>query len=106
MRQGNGTRPGSTGEGDWVLVYDSSIDNQHKVAQKFARRWFGPHTVTSANDNGTYHLAELDGTRLAVPVGGKWIKTFKKRNEDESELVSESDDADRFGPGEESEGGK
>ena len=46
--------------------------------RKFARRWFGPYAVTSANDNNTYHLVELDGTRIAVPVAGKRIKAFKK----------------------------
>ena len=43
-------RPKKIEEGDWVLVYDSSLDNQHRAMQKFARR--------------TYHLAELDETRM------------------------------------------
>ena len=30
------------------------------------------------NDNATYHLAELDRTRIVVPVAGKWTKAFKK----------------------------
>ena len=84
-------------EGDWVLVYDSNLDNQHKAARKFARRWFGPYVVTSANDNGTYHLAELDGTQLTVPVVGKQMKAFKKRHEDEPDLGSEEEDDERFG---------
>ena len=70
-------------EGDWVLVYNSNLDNQHKATRKFARRWFGPYTVTSANDNSTYHLAELDGMQIAVPIAGKRIKAFRKRHEDE-----------------------
>ena len=65
-----------------MLVYYSSLDNKHKATRKFAKRWFGPYTVTSANDN-TYHLAELDGTRFTVPVAGKWVKAFKKRHKDE-----------------------
>jgi hypothetical protein len=60
-------RPKKMEEGDWVLVYDSSLENQHKATWKFARRWFGPYVVTSVNDNGTYRLVELDGTRIAVP---------------------------------------
>ena len=32
-------------EGDWVLVYDSSLDNQYSTARKFAKRWFGPYMV-------------------------------------------------------------
>ena len=69
-----------------MLVYDNSLDNQHRATRKFARRWFGPYAVQSANDNGTYHLAELDGTRMAIPVAGKRIKAFKKRNDDEPDL--------------------
>mgnify|MGYP000252851997 FL=1 len=86
------------------MVFNSNLDNQHKAVRKFARRWFGPYTVVSANGNGTYHLAELDGTRLAVPVAGKRVKAFKKRFEDEPdpEGVDESDDDGRSGPGEES----
>jgi hypothetical protein len=79
-------RPKRIEEGDWVLVYDSSLDNQHKSTRKFARRWFGPYVVTSVDDNGTYHLAELDGTRIAVPVAGKRVKAFKKRHDDEPDL--------------------
>jgi hypothetical protein len=79
-------RPKKIEEGDWVLVYDSSLDNQHKATRKFARRWFGPYVVTSVNDNGTYHLAELDGTRIAVPVAGKRVKAFKKRHDNEPDL--------------------
>ena len=58
-------------------MYDNNLDNQHRAMRKFARRRFGPYVVTSANDNGTYHLAELDGMWMAVPVAGKRIKAFK-----------------------------
>ena len=65
-------RPRKIEEGDWVMiVYDSSLYNQHSLMRKFAKRWFGPYMVTSANDNATYHLAELDGTRLTVPIVGR-----------------------------------
>jgi hypothetical protein len=90
-------RPKKIEEGDSVLVYDSSLDNQHKATRKFARRWFGPYPVTSANDNRTYHLAELDGSRMAVPVAEKRVKAFKKRHEDEPVLESVDSNDDRFG---------
>ena len=32
-------RPKKIEEGDWVLVYDNNLDNQHKTTRKFARRW-------------------------------------------------------------------
>ena len=70
-------------EGDWVLVYKSSLDNQHRSTRKVAKWWFGPYMVTSANDNALYHLVELDGTRVATPVARKRIKAFKKRHEAE-----------------------
>ena len=38
-------RPKKIEEGDWVLVYDSSLDNQQRATRKFARRWFGPYMV-------------------------------------------------------------
>ena len=76
-----------------MLVYDSSLDNQHRATRKFASRWFGPYVVTGANDNGKYHLAELDGTRMAIPVAGKRIKEFKKRHDGVPELGGmDSDD--------------
>ena len=68
-----------------VLPYHDSLDNQHKAMRKFARRWFGPYVVTSVNDNGTYHLAKLDGTRVAGKKG-KRVKAFKKQNEGEPDL--------------------
>lgn len=66
-------------EGDWVLVFDSSLEHQHSTLRKFARRWFGPYVVTKVHENATYSLRELDGTPLRVPVAGKRIKAFRRR---------------------------
>jgi hypothetical protein len=66
-------------EGDWVLVYDSSLDHQHSAIRKFSRRWFGPYVVIKMHDNATYALRELDGTRLKVPIAGKRVKAFRRR---------------------------
>lgn len=74
-------RPRKIEEGDWVLVYDSSLDHQHSSLRKFARRWFGPYVVWKTYDNGTYRLKELDGTMLQNPVAGKRVKIFKKRHD-------------------------
>ena len=52
--------------------------------------WFRPYVVIQVNNNTTYHLAELDGTRILIPVAGKWIKAFKKRHEAEPNM--ETDD--------------
>ena len=86
-------RPRKVKEGNWVRVYDSSLDNQHRSTQKFVRRWLGPYVVMSANDNTTYHLPELEGTRIAVPVARKRIKVFKKQDEVQPDPELEGEDA-------------
>ena len=65
-------RPKKIEEGDWVLVYNSNLDNQHKATLKFTRRWFKPYVVTGVNDNAMYHLTELDGMRIAIPITREW----------------------------------
>ncbi len=67
-------------EGDWVLVFDSTLEHQHSTVRKFARRWFGPYVVVKVHDNGTYSLRELDGTHFKTPVAGKRVKAFKRRD--------------------------
>ena len=84
-------RPKKIEEGNWVLVYDNSLDNQHRLTQKFARWWFRSYVVMSANSNTIYHLADLDGMKIEVPVAGKRIKA--KRHE--AELDSEIDDREK-----------
>ena len=78
-------------EGDWVFVYDSSLDNQHSTARKFSQRWFGPYVVKKVEDNATYRLAELDGAPLAIPIVGKRIKVFKRRDRVEIEFKALDD---------------
>ena len=72
-------RPTAIEDGDWVLVYDSSLDNQYTALRKLVKRWFGPYIVMHVFDNATYQLCELDGTQLKVPIAGKRVKLFKKR---------------------------
>jgi len=68
-------------KGDWVLVFDSTLEHQHSTVRKFARRWFGPYVVEKVNDNATYLLRELDGTMFKIPIAGKRIKVFRRRAE-------------------------
>ena len=77
------------------MVYDNSLDNQHSTTRKFARRWFRTYVVTSANDNATYHLVELDGSRLVVPIPGKRVKIFKKRQDKDLDLGHLDDEHNR-----------
>jgi hypothetical protein len=60
--------------------------------------------LTTVNGNGTYHLAELDGTKIVVPVAGKRIKAFKKRHEDSPDLRSEESNNGKDGTGGDLEG--
>jgi hypothetical protein len=55
------------------------LDNQHSAVQKFSRRWFGPYIIPKVEDNATYCLIELDGTPLALPIAGKRVKTFRRK---------------------------
>jgi hypothetical protein len=61
-------------------VFDSSLEHQHSTVRKFARRWFGPYVVEMVNDNATYLLRELDGTLFKIPIAGKRIKVFRRRD--------------------------
>jgi hypothetical protein len=86
-------------EGDWVLVFDSSLENQHSTVRKFARRWFGPYVVIKVHSNGTYSLRELDGIFLRIPIAGKRVKVFKRRdgrfyNEELAELLDPNSQTD------------
>ena len=50
--------------------------------------------VTSANDNAMYHLADLEETKVTMPVAGKRIKAFKKRHREEPDPEIEAGSAD------------
>ena len=72
-------------------VYDNSLDNQYSTARKFTKRWFGPYMVKKIESNATYFLAELDRTRLALPIAGKRIKIFKRRETPNLEIKALDD---------------
>ncbi|KAL2631086.1 hypothetical protein R1flu_015772 [Riccia fluitans] len=67
-------RPKPIHEGDWVLVYDNSLENQDSIEKKFVRRWFDPYVVVTVHENATYSLRELDGTPLKLPIADKRVK--------------------------------
>ena len=50
--------------------------------------------ATSTNDNATHNLAELDGTKLAIPLAGKRVKIFKKGHDNEPNLNDPYEDED------------
>ena len=51
-------------EGDCVLVYENTLDHQHRSLRKFSFGWFGCYEVQQTLDNGVDWLSELDGTSL------------------------------------------
>jgi hypothetical protein len=84
-------RPKKLEEGDWVLMYDNSLDNQHSTIRKFAKRWFWSYIIKKVYDNATYKLSELDGSLLQNLIPGKRIKIFKKRNDFELALHNDEE---------------
>ncbi|KAL3700490.1 hypothetical protein R1sor_018512 [Riccia sorocarpa] len=96
-------RPRPIEEGDWALVYDNSLDNQHSALRKFSRRWFGPYVVVRVLDNATYLLRELDGTPLRVPIAGKRVKIFKRRDGEAEFSEMDEDEEEAFEHNEELE---
>jgi len=60
--------------GDMVLLHNSAIEKSHDV--KLDNRWLGPYRVRKARKNGSYLLAELDGTELLESVAGNRLKRF------------------------------
>ena len=43
---------------------------------KFTPKWEGLYVVKEAHDSGYYYLAKMDGTPLADPINGKWLKQY------------------------------
>ena len=61
-----------------VLLNNSRLDKQW--SKKLDNRWMGPYTITDmAEDQGTYMLAELDGTALSGVYPGERLKEFFPR---------------------------
>ena len=64
----------------WVSMLDNTLEHQHSTVKKFAQKWFELYMVERASNNATYLLHELDETILRIPMVGKHIKVFWKRD--------------------------
>ena len=62
---------------DLVLRYNSKLDKTFQ--KKFQVRWEGPFRVVDCYANGTYQLADLDGTLHASRVNGLRLKICNAR---------------------------
>ena len=43
---------------------------------KFSPNWDGPYIIREAHGSGYYRLSKFDGTTLADPINGKWLKYY------------------------------
>ena len=57
------------------------------------KRWFGPFVVKKIENNATYFLVQLDGTRLALPIARKRIKIVKRREKKNLKIEALDDEA-------------
>ena len=64
-------------KGDLVLCYNSKLDKTFQ--KKFQVKWEGPFRVVDCFANGTYQLADLDGTLHASRVNGLRLKIYHAR---------------------------
>ena len=85
-------RPRNVQEGDRVLVYDNSLDNQYSTIWKFAKRWFGPYEVRKITNKATYFLNELDGIEIRIPITGRIIKILKRTESLKPEFYEEGEE--------------
>ena len=79
-------------KGDLVLRYNSKLDKTFQ--KKFQVKWEGPFRVVDCFANGTYQLADLDGTPHASRVNGLRLKVYHARLmlvQKDGELEEETD---------------
>ena len=61
-------------KGDFVIRYNSKLDKTFQ--KKFQIKWEGPFLVLEGFPNGTYQLADMDGTPHAARVNGLRLKIY------------------------------
>ena len=64
-------------KGDLVLRYNSKLDKTFQ--KKFQIKWEGPFLVLEGFPNGTYQLADMDGTPHVSRVNGLRLKIYHAR---------------------------
>jgi transposase InsO family protein len=66
--------------GDLVLEHKTCLETTWSCIGKLGSRWRGPFRIKEAVGNGTYRIAELDGTVAAQVVSGSRLKKFLIRD--------------------------
>ena len=70
--------------GDWVLLWDSTLDKQW--SRKLDNRWMGPFIVSEIRTGGIYRIRELNGALKASMYPGERLKKFIHRHEPDKDL--------------------
>ena len=63
-------------KGQMVLRTVDHVRRGLPLPSKFAPNWEGSYLIREAYDSGYYKLAKVDGTTLADPINGKWLKRY------------------------------
>ena len=61
-------------EGDLVLLWDQP--KEPLEARKFNHMWHGPYVVKRVLEKGAYELVDYEGTALAEPRNGIYLKKY------------------------------
>ena len=63
-------------EGQMVLKAAKFVRRNLPSPSKFSPNWDGPYIIREAHGSGYYRLSKFDGTTLADPINGKWLKYY------------------------------
>jgi ribonuclease HI len=63
-------------EGQMVLKATEFVRRNLPSPSKFSPNWDGPYIIREAHGSGYYRLSKSDGTTLADPINGKWLKHY------------------------------
>ena len=63
-------------EGQMVLKVVKFVRRNLPSLSKFSPNWDGPYIIREAYGSGFYRLSKSDGTTLADPINGKWLKYY------------------------------
>ena len=67
-------RPRRFSEGDLVLLWDQAKEPLEE--EKFNPVWHGPYVVKRVLEKGAYELVDYEGTALAEPRNGLYLKNY------------------------------
>jgi hypothetical protein len=63
-------------EGQMVFKAAEFVRRNLPSPSKFSPNWDGPYIIREAHGSGYYRLSKSDGTTLADPINGKWLKHY------------------------------